>query len=259
MIAVVSLFAVLVLSLVITRLGATALRLTGLAPDAARFQARSAFSGAGFTTAESEAVVGHPVRRRIIGTLILFGNAGLVTAVVSLLLSFTDVDGAAAGGRRLGLLVLLLGGLWLLARSTVVDRAMTGAMARALRRFSRIDARDYAGLLHLHHDWTVAELRVDTSDHWLCDRTLGESQLPDEGVLVLGIERSDGVYVGAPRSTTKVERGDVIVVYGPDVTMAELQERRRDPAGEAARRRSEAAHRAALDDQDAAERSHGTV
>jgi hypothetical protein len=53
---------VLGLSLIITRIATTALSLTGLSWEAARFQARSAFTGTGFTTTEAERVVDHPVR-----------------------------------------------------------------------------------------------------------------------------------------------------------------------------------------------------
>jgi hypothetical protein len=66
MIAALTLFAVLTLSVLVIRTGAVALRLTGLPEEPARFQARSAFTGTGFTTSESEAIVNHPVRRRIV-------------------------------------------------------------------------------------------------------------------------------------------------------------------------------------------------
>lgn len=62
MTAVVSLLVVLTVSLLVTRIATVALTATGLSRETARFQARSAFSGSGFTTSESEAVVRHPVR-----------------------------------------------------------------------------------------------------------------------------------------------------------------------------------------------------
>ncbi len=65
-VGLIALLTVLFLSLLITRLATTALTLTGLSCEMARFQARSAFTGTGFTTSESEAIVNHPVRRRIL-------------------------------------------------------------------------------------------------------------------------------------------------------------------------------------------------
>ena len=65
-VGVIASLTVLGLSLVITRIATTALSLTGLSWEAAKFQARSAFTGTGFTTSEAERVVDHPVRRRVI-------------------------------------------------------------------------------------------------------------------------------------------------------------------------------------------------
>ncbi|HKK31544.1 MAG TPA: potassium transporter TrkA, partial [Alphaproteobacteria bacterium] len=63
MVALSSLIFVLFLSLIVVRVGAEALTLTGLSRQEAKFQARSAWTGTGFTTTESEDVVSHPVRR----------------------------------------------------------------------------------------------------------------------------------------------------------------------------------------------------
>ncbi|MBU3958657.1 MAG: potassium transporter TrkA, partial [Candidatus Omnitrophica bacterium] len=66
MIPLFGLLTIIVLSIIVVRFGAIALELTGLSPEIASFQAQSAFSGAGFTTSESETIVTHPLRRRII-------------------------------------------------------------------------------------------------------------------------------------------------------------------------------------------------
>ncbi len=74
--ALVSLLVTIGLSLLVTRVASIALAMTGLSHDLAKFQARSAFTGVGFTTSEAEKVVAHPVRRRILMLLMLLGNAG---------------------------------------------------------------------------------------------------------------------------------------------------------------------------------------
>ena len=78
MVPILSLLLVLGISMVLTRVAAVALVHTGLGREAARFQARSAFTGVGFTTSEAEQVVGHPVRRRIVMWLMLVGSVGIV-------------------------------------------------------------------------------------------------------------------------------------------------------------------------------------
>ena len=59
--AVVLLLIVAFVSLLITRVATVALTTTGMSAPVARFQARSAMSGVGFTTSEADSVVNHPV------------------------------------------------------------------------------------------------------------------------------------------------------------------------------------------------------
>ena len=92
MIPIISLLIVLFISILLTRIATVALTHTGLSRESAKFQARSAFTGVGFTTSESEKVVNHPTRRRILLLLMLVGNAGVVTAVSALIVSFINLE-----------------------------------------------------------------------------------------------------------------------------------------------------------------------
>ncbi len=75
--AVLSLVVVVALGLLTTRVATVALTMTGMSLEHARFQARSALTGTGFTTSEAEAVVGHPARRRIVMALCSSAVQGL--------------------------------------------------------------------------------------------------------------------------------------------------------------------------------------
>jgi hypothetical protein len=241
-VALATLLIVVLVSLLVTRVATVILVLTGLSRESARFQARSALAGVGFTTAEAESVVTHPVRRRVIATLMLLGSAGLVTAVATLVLSFGEVE----GHERLGRLVALVAGLvvlLLVARSEWIDRRLTRTIEWALRRWTDLDVRDYENLLHLSAGYTVSELEVRDGD-WVARRTLGELHLRDEGVGVLGVHRCDGVYVGTPRGDTPVHAQDRLVVYGRTERLRELDARRAGPEGEAAHERAVAEHTA---------------
>lgn len=234
MLAILSLITILVLSLVTVRIATVALTLTGVSREMARFQARSAFTGAGFTTDESEKVVGHPVRRRIIMLLMLLGNAGIVTAVSSLILSFTGAEQSpGVTGTlwfRMTLLVVGLGVLLLASHSRWIDFWMSRVIRWALQRWTDLDTRDYASLLQLTGDYRVAELAVRHSD-WLADRTLAQLRLDEEGVLVLAIQRSDGKYLGAPHGQSRIHPDDSVLVYGHRDTLASLDERRAGTRG----------------------------
>ncbi len=238
MIAILSLLLVVTLSILITRVAAVALTHTGMATQAARFQARSAFSGAGFTTSESEQVVNHPVRRRIVLLLMLLGNAGIVTAVSTLILAFArSGDEGVALVIKIPLLVAGIVGLWALANSALFDRILSRLVERMLDRYTELEIRDYAGLLRLGGDYRIAELLVE-ADGWLAGRLLAEARPAAEGILVLGINESSGRWFGTPGGDTRLGAGDTLVVYGRTEAIKALQQRRR---GEEAGREQEEA------------------
>ena len=224
MYAIVLLLLVAVLSLLITRVATVALTVTGMPRESARFQARSALTGAGFTTQESEAVVSHPVRRRIVMALMLVGSAGLVTAVAGLLGGFLA---AARDDQELVRGALLVGGLflvYLVSRSGWVDRHLSRLITKVLHRYTDLDVRDYARLLHLAGEYSVKEMAVYAGD-WMAGRSLGELRVKDDGVLVLGVVKGDGTYVGAPGKETVIRAGDTVILYGCDTALAELDVR----------------------------------
>jgi hypothetical protein len=235
--AISTLLVVVAVSLLLTRVATVILIATGMSREAARFQARSAFSTAGFTTRESEEVVDHPVRRRVIMTLMLLGSAGTVAVISTLILGFGSNGGGSARWWRILELVLGLMALLYLSRSRWIDRRLTNGIRRLLRRFTDIEARDLASLLDLAGDYAVSELAVTAGD-WVAGRTLGELKLRDEGAVVLGLTRASGRYVAAPTAATRVAPGDVLVVYGRGSLLCELDHRRAGVAGDRAHRRA---------------------
>ena len=224
MIPIVSILVILSLSLLVTRIASVALVHTGLGREAARFQARSAFTGVGFTTSESETIVGHPVRRRIVAALMLVGNVGIVTAMSSVMLSFLGMGEARPISLQLGVLAAGLIFLIWFSSSEWVDRYLSRLISWALARYTSMDTRDFARLLHLREDYGVTELSVDDGD-WLAGRVLSESRLADEGVLVLGVECPGGHFIGAPTADTEIRGGDRLILYGPVPRIRELDER----------------------------------
>lgn len=235
--AIISLLLVISISILITRVATVSLTLTGLSREAARFQARSALSGTGFTTTEAEKVVNHPVRRRIVLLLMLVGNAGIVTAASALILGFVGSQSTSPLWLRIGLLIAGISGLWTVAQSQWVDRRLSRLIEWALRRYTRLDVRDYSSLMHLGGEYRIGELQIEADD-WLVGKSLAGSQLRAEGILVLGIYRSDGGYIGAPRSDRKVLPGDVLVIYGRIAALQRLDERKTGARGTAEHRKA---------------------
>ncbi len=184
-------------------------------------------------------MVGHPVRRRIISLLMLLRSAGLVTAASTLMLSFIDVPARTNGFLRFAVLLAGLLALWGFARSVIIDRWLSRVISRALKRYAEIDVRDYAGLLHLAGAYAIMELQLKEGS-WLAERKLEQLGLPEEGVLVLGVVRKDGTYIGAPRGGTRLKTGDTVLLYGRSPILANLDRR---PAHD------ESAHHAAVSEQ----------
>lgn len=237
MVAVASLLLVVALSMLVIRIGTVALSMTGLSEEVARFQSLSAFSGTGFTTDEAETVVKDPARRRVATLLIRLGAIGVVSSIATLLLSFVGA-GAATPDR---LLILGLGVLALLAlaRSRAFHRMLTPIIERLLARYATLELRDYADLLHLRGDYRIVE--VDIQEHtWLADRAIGELDLAGEGVLILGVKRSGGDYVGAPPADLRLRPADLLVLYGRKHRLHELATRA--PGDQVAQREARAEH-----------------
>jgi len=237
-----ALICTLIVSFLVTRVGSVALSLTGMAQDSARFQAKSAYTGVGFTTSESEQVVDHPVRRRILSTLMTLGNVGIAVVIASMMGTFATV---ATSDKHIAYRVVLLSGvlvsLWVIGTRRWFDQAIESLISYALRRWTHLDVHDYVSLLHLADGFVVFEICVNEGD-WVCDKTLAEAMLSAEGVLILGIHRANGKYIGSPNGRTQVHLGDILTVYGPRLRLEELDLRQQGYQGDTA-------HRTAIEDQ----------
>ena len=246
MAGLITLLATLVISLLVTRIGAVALMLTGMSQEAARFQARSAFTGVGYTTAEAEQVVNHPVRRKIASLLMMCGNVGIAVVIASMMATFAvpqsdlaaKTDSLVDPGSnlwRILLLIIGLGSLWIVGNQRWVDQRIQKTIEWALIKWTHLDVRDYVSLLHLADGYVVMELVVNEGD-WVGDKCLSESRLSSEGVLVLGLHRAGGTYVGSPNGKTVVKVGDSLTVYGPIDRLEELDLRKEGFDGDRAHR-----------------------
>lgn len=253
MIGVGTLLLVLWIGLLVTRVATVALRTTGMSHEAARFQARSAFFGVGFTTAESEDIVNHPARRQIVLTLMLFSSAGVVTTLASLLLSFAGASGVREPVMRLGALAVGLIILSLIAGNAWFDRRLSRGIERVLGRFTELDVRDYVRVLRIQDRYSIGEILIDDNHDWLGGRTIRDLDLSAEGVVILGVIRSNGQYLGAPIGATFLEPGDTIVVYGRTSVLDELDDRVAGPSGDRAHRFATVEHEAIVESQTASD------
>ncbi|MBW2960949.1 TrkA C-terminal domain-containing protein [Mesonia aestuariivivens] len=231
MLAAISLFVIITLSALLTKVAAIALMHTGLSTDVAKFQARSAYTGSGFTSAESEKLLNHPVRRKIIYVLMLVGNAGIITTLSSLILTFVLPSNRSS--LLYSILILLVGLtlLWLAIKSKIVDKWLSKVIDRMLKKYTKIDVKDYAAILHLSGEYQISELRVRKGS-WLANKNLLELDLKSEGINVLGIKKEDGNYIGSPNGDNVILVNDIITMYGKAEVFRNLDARDDDFLGD---------------------------
>lgn len=209
----------IVISMLIVRAGAIALMMTGMSFDKAKFQALSAFSGTGYTTREAERVVNNARRRKIVSWLMILGNAGIVTVIVTATSSFARAKGLGVG---LNLLVLLTGlaVIFIIARHTpFVRRWETFAQSRLekLRIFEEDTTVDE--LLHIAEGYGVMRVQLLENSPFI-GQTPADINNTLEHSFILGIERGKE-WLPTPGQTSKLIEDDYLVIYGRLEDLAE--------------------------------------
>jgi len=215
-----SLFALLTIifiSLLVVRIGTNALVLTGMSLPASQFQAASAFFGVGFTTMEAEMVVEHPVRRKIVLHLIVAGNIGITSALATLIVTFVKEGSGDTGYLLLIFVVLFFGAatFYFLANTNFIRKPMDVVMRYTLKRAGVVRALDYETLLNVHHGYCVSDFSIEPN-HSLAGKALFESRPNDYGIVILGVSKPDGTFIGTPNKNEIIEPGDIIMVYGSE-------------------------------------------
>ena len=227
----ISLIVIFTLSLLITRIAAEALVHTGLSREAARFQARSAFTGVGYTTREAENIVNHPVRRRIVMNLMLIGNVGIISAIASMMLTFIDTgEGGLSNIWRVVIILVSMIGLWWLSRSKILERFAVKIIKKALEKFTDLNIKDYVELLNLTGNYEITVLHVREGD-WMENKKLRDLELPEEGINLIAIRRDDGTFIGTPQGDTGIKKKDRLIIYGREKALKNLEKRKEDSRG----------------------------
>lgn len=206
-----TLLAILV-SFLFVRAASIALMMTGLEKHKARFQALSAFSGTGFTTKEAELIVNHPVRRKIARWLMIMGNAGIVTVIVTATSSFST-----SAGYQLPLnIVFLILGIFLiykLASSRGFGRKWENYIENRLIKSAQFEEGTTEDLLRFMEGYGLVK-KIVPEDSALIGQSLTKLKLNKMGILVLGIERENR-WIPTPKANEILQSFDRLVVYGP--------------------------------------------
>jgi len=199
-------------SFLIVRAASVALMMTGLEKKKARFQALSAFSGTGFTTKESESIVNHPRRRQIIRYLMISGNAGIVTVIVTATSSMATSTGYQL---PINVFVLIIGVFLIqrIAKYKKFTRRWEKFIENKLIKSPVFEEDTTEDLLHFLEGHGLVKKIIGPNSS-LKGKTLTKSHLREKGAVVLGIERENS-WIPVPKACEKIMMGDRLVVYGP--------------------------------------------
>lgn len=199
-------------SYLVVRASAIALMMTGLDRKRAVFQAISAFTGTGFTTREAETVINNPMRRKIISWLMIFGNAGIVTVIITATSSLVSSRGYHV---PLNVIIFIVGIFVIYKIGTHQgfiqkwEKFIEGKLVKS-PAFEEGAVED---LLHLMEGYGLVRVRIK-EDSPLVDASLSECKVGRGELVVLGIER-EKEWVTVPKLKEKIKEGDRLVVYGP--------------------------------------------
>jgi hypothetical protein len=196
---------------VTVHLGQIAFELTGMPKAKAFFQALSCFTTTGFTTAEAEEIVNHPVRRRIAIVLMIFGNVGIVAFMAAI------VETAVGSGlQQVGHDVLVTGCVVVLAlillRRMWFLRALDRRLRALLMTSFRFEPDPTEQVLSYADGFGVVRVAV-RSDSPVADKRLKETHLAAQRLIVLAIER-EGRNYPIPGPQARILVGDKLICYG---------------------------------------------
>ena len=210
--SLVILLLVILISALIIKVGAIALRMTGIDRETAQFQALSAFTGTGFTTSEAENIVNHPRRRSIVKAMMILGNAGIISALAMLFLSLqgSNVTNALAKFGVIGLLVILLLALPL---SRGLDNLFDNFILKRMSRSTHFSIGAFSQIMKFARGYGIAELVVRELDQ-IAGKTLSESGLSSNDILVLAIRRKHEM-ITTPKAGEEILSGDRLICFGP--------------------------------------------
>lgn len=210
----------ILISFFVVRVGAIALRMTGVERPKAVFQALSAFTGTGFTTREAEMVVNNPIRRKIISILMIFGNAGIVAVIIS---ATSSVVMSKVYELPAHFIIFILGIylIYRLGKSRGFIQYLEGFIERKLVRFPAFEEGAAEDLLHFLEGYGLIKKTIEKESQ-LIDVSLAEWRFRNQDIIVLGIERGKEWIPVPAKHHTKVREDDKLILYGNLKSLKEI-------------------------------------
>jgi hypothetical protein len=203
---------IIVVSIVVVKIGSVALSMTGMSEGKAFFQSLSAFSGTGFTTSDSEIIMADSMRRKIVMVLMILGNAGYITVITTMVLTFAKGGGTTPTLINSGILILSLLFIYKIASNRNVIRFFTKKIQSNLEKKEVFKRMPIEEIKLVSSEYGIAEVKVKPTCSDL-GKKLIDSGFRANDILVLAIERKNGI-IPTPKATDIIEIDDILVCYG---------------------------------------------
>jgi len=208
---------IILLYWVITELFTFFFRLTGLPSERARFQVISMLTGTGFTTRESEIIMGSRRRRRLARATMLFGYVFNVTIVSAFINVFLSMKLVQVRSQFLGFLIPVgtVALIFIFMRVPRIHAWGENHLRRlADRIFDRKETFNAVILVDNIGTESIAQVTLRHIPDEYLGKSLAETRLRAEtGILVMLIEHRGGKTMAA-QADTVFEIGDKLTVFG---------------------------------------------
>ncbi|WP_180960150.1 hypothetical protein [Neobacillus cucumis] len=185
-------------------------RLTGLKVEVSRFQVISMMTGTGFTTGESELILGHPIRRKLATFLILFGAFSLAVIISSISQFLSEGLRAKEILICAAAVMVLLGVL----KMESVRRVMAKFFNRQMKQTIELADLPIRDVFLNNKEDLLLHLYI-YEDSALVNQTFHEAikDYEELDLVLLFIQRGD-IKIRKNLYDTKLHEGDQLLIYG---------------------------------------------
>lgn len=185
-------------------------RQTGLKGEVSRFQVISMMTGTGFTTGESELILGHPIRRKLAAFLISYGAFSLAVIISSI----SQILSKGLGMTEMLTAAAVVAIIYCTLRVKGIQRILSKWFNKELKHNVELADMPIRDLFLKNKQDTLVNLHL-YKESKLADSTLDQLKAPRESddFVVLFIERGD-VIIRKNIYETLLQEGDQLLLFG---------------------------------------------
>lgn len=215
----------IILYIILVEFFTIAFRLTGLTHEKARFQVISLFTNAGFTTRESEIIPSSPKRRKLAIATMITGHI-FSAIIVSLIVSiFTNISTINELKDHSVVILISLAVFFLflvVLKVPFIAKPLSKLLERsAIKSMQRRPNKNIITELDNYGKYSIMEVLINEMPLSLVDRPLYETDLKNNyNINLLIVNRKNKVLDVS--ANTILQKGDVIVLFGPVQNIKDL-------------------------------------